>query len=100
VKRQGSRDENIQELAFSMRDMLGSLAEVKQLEKIQLLESVINAVMTRVAECAKFIIGYSQHGFWGESTNDYWFHMFTICQDELADSHYRVVRQMPFKDFK
>jgi hypothetical protein len=57
--------------------MLASLAKVKQLEKIKLLQSVISIAMMRVDECAKFIIVYLQHGFWGEFTHHYCFHLLT-----------------------
>ena len=49
-----------------MRDMLASLTEVKDLNKIDMLRSVISIAMTRVGECAEFINSYAQHGFWGE----------------------------------
>jgi hypothetical protein len=49
-----------------MRDMLASLSEVKDLNKIEMLRSVISIAMTRVGECAEFIISYAKHGFWGE----------------------------------
>jgi len=49
-----------------MRDMLASLSEVKDLRKIDMLQSVIKIALTRVDECAKFIESYAQHGFWGE----------------------------------
>jgi len=60
------RDESIQTLASFMRDMLASLSEVKDLRKIDMLQSVIKIALTRVDECAKFIESYAQHGFWGE----------------------------------
>jgi hypothetical protein len=66
VKKQGQRDESIHGLASSMRDMLASLSEVKDLNKIEMLRSVINIAMTRVGESAEFIISYAEHGFWGE----------------------------------
>jgi len=65
VKGQGRRDESIRELASVMRDMLASLSEVKDLNKIEILRSLISTAMTRVAECAEFINSYAQHGFWG-----------------------------------
>jgi hypothetical protein len=49
-----------------MRDMLAALSEMKDLNKIAMLRSVISIAMTRVGECAEFIISYAQHGFWGE----------------------------------
>ena len=49
-----------------MRDMLASLSEIKELEKIEILQSVINDAMTRIYDCAEFIQAYAQHGFWGE----------------------------------
>jgi hypothetical protein len=49
-----------------MRDMLASLSEVQDLKKIEMLRSVISIAMTRVGQCAEFIISYAQHGFWGE----------------------------------
>jgi hypothetical protein len=67
VKAQGDRDENIQALAAFMRDMLASLSEIQELEKkIKLLDSAIDLAMTRIDECAEFIIVYARHGFWGE----------------------------------
>jgi hypothetical protein len=66
IRNQGQRDESIQELASFMRDMLASLSEVKDLNKIEMLRSVISIAMTRVGECAEFINSYAQHGFWGE----------------------------------
>ena len=49
-----------------MRDMLASLSEVKDLDKIEMLRTVIGIAMTHVGECAEFINSYAQHGFWGE----------------------------------
>ena len=69
MKKQGVRDENIKALASSMRDMLASLSEIKDLEKIKILQSVITDAMTRIHDCAEFIQAYAQHGFWGESSS-------------------------------
>jgi hypothetical protein len=66
VKKQGDRDGNIKALAFSIRDMLASLSEIQDLEKIKILHSVISDAMTRIRECAEFIDAYAQHVFWGE----------------------------------
>src|SRR5580704_9875919 len=41
VKNQQDRDSNIKSLALSMRDMLASLSEIDDLEKIKILQSVI-----------------------------------------------------------
>jgi len=49
-----------------MREMLASLSEVKDLNKIEMFRSVISVAMTRVRECAEFIVSYAKHGFWGE----------------------------------
>jgi hypothetical protein len=65
VKKQGDRDANIKALASSIRDMLASLSEIRDLEKIKLLHSVISDAMTRIRDCAEFISAYAQHGFWG-----------------------------------
>jgi hypothetical protein len=52
--------------------MLASLAAVKDLKKIEMLQSVIKIAMTCVHECAKFIISFAQHGFWGEFALSGW----------------------------
>jgi sulfopyruvate decarboxylase TPP-binding subunit len=66
VKKQGDRDENIKALAASMRDMLASLSEIQELEKIKLLQTAIDGATSRMNECAEFVIVYARHGFWGE----------------------------------
>jgi hypothetical protein len=70
-----------------MRDMLASLSEVKDLEKIELLRSVIGLAMTRVRECAEFIDAYAQHGFWSEFVH----HLPIVMSHCLCPG--RVVRQ-------
>jgi hypothetical protein len=65
VKEQGDRDESIKALAASMRDMLASLSEIQDLEKIKLLQSAIDLAVTLIDDCAKFIKAYARHGFWG-----------------------------------
>jgi hypothetical protein len=65
VEIQGERDESIDALVSSMRDMLRSLSEVDHREKIELPLSAISLAMTRVRECTDFISTYIQHGFWG-----------------------------------
>ena len=49
-----------------MREMLAHLSEVKDLNKIEMFRSVISVAMTRVRECAEFIVSYAKHVFWGE----------------------------------
>ena len=67
-KSQNERDDSIKCLADSMRDMVASLAAAKDLQKIEFLQSVVKLAITQVGECANFIIAYSKHGFWGETT--------------------------------
>ena len=50
-----------------MRDMLASLSEIDDLEKIKMLHSIIVDAMDCIRKCAEFIEAYVQHGFWGES---------------------------------
>ena len=65
VKKQGDRDENIKALAAAMRDMLASLSEIQELEKIKLLQNAVDVATSRMDECAEFVKVYARHGFWG-----------------------------------
>ena len=50
-----------------MRDMLASLTSVENLQdKIDVLNSMIKDAMKCVADCAEFIMHYTQHGFLGK----------------------------------
>jgi hypothetical protein len=70
-----------------MRDMLASLFAVKDLNKIEMLRSLIGIAMTRVGECAEFINSYAEHGFWGEPI-----HCLPIDTSHRSDLG-RLVRQ-------
>ncbi|OBZ78045.1 hypothetical protein A0H81_01677 [Grifola frondosa] len=65
VKVQTERDATIKELAMSMRELLSSLAAIKDLDKDSSLQNTVKSVMEKLIECAGFISAYTQHGFWG-----------------------------------